>query len=187
MSALPDRIVMLNEANTFLRIARAYHAQADLLLRARPKDAATTQPGEFGLPVRHLYSHSIELYLKSFLRACGIDRQVLKNQFKHKLGELYAEAKNKQLVIDTADVAHFETVVDRLKNGHEDYEFRYFEGSIGTVDPEWIERATQALSVPVAAAIGKLLSDLVAEGQQLGLKPLWLPSQAVMSIGGPTK
>ena len=58
----------LEEAWTFLRIADAYKSQADRLLDVMPK----TETVEYGLPVRHLYCHAIELYLKASLRADGL-------------------------------------------------------------------------------------------------------------------
>jgi hypothetical protein len=184
VSAITDRIETLNEATTFLDLGRAYHEQADLLLEALISKAAITT-AESGLPVRHVYSHAIELYLKSFLRLSGIVRLDLRHKFGHKLGELYVAARDKGLSIETGDLRHFEMVIDRLKNGHEDYEFRYFEGSISTVDPTWIQAATRSLSDSVGNETERLRSTLETEARQQGLKFLPLPSRAVMSIGGP--
>lgn len=179
-----DRVEILNEATAFVDLARAYHDQADLLLDALI-DKAAFQTAESGLPVRHLYSHAIELYLKSYLRVAGKARLDLRRQFGHKLGELYAAAKNNGLSIDVAELAHFEVVIDRLKNGHEDLEFRYFDGSISTVDPVWIKAATRSLSDSVSGEVEKLRLALVAGAQQQGRKLLPLPSKALISIGGP--
>ena len=76
-------------------------------------------------------------------------------------------------------------VIDRLKNGHEDYEFRYFEGSISTVDPGWIQAATRSLSSSVGKDIEKLRSALESEARQQGRQLLPLPSKTVLSVGGP--
>ena len=186
MSSTADRMETLNEATTFLELGRAYHAQADLLLEALISKAPI-QTAESGLPVRHLYSHAIELYLKSYLRGAGVVRRDLgRKKFGHKLAVLYAAAKKVHgLFIESAELAHFEMVIDRLKNGHEDYEFRYFEGSISTVDPGWIQAATRSLSSSVGKDIENLRSALESEARQQGRQLLLLPSKIVMSVDGP--
>lgn len=174
----------MNETITFLDLGRAYHAQADLLLGVLTSKSPI-QTAESGLPVRHLYSHAIELYLKSFLRASEMVRLELRQRFGHKLGDLYAAARDNGLSIEIAELAHFEMVIDRLKNGHEDYEFRYFEGSISTVDPGWIQAATRSLSGSVGNEVEKLRSALETEVQRQGRQLLSLPSKVLISVGGP--
>src|SRR6478736_2420506 len=82
-----------NSTGLFLT-ANAYWEAAQIL--------APRTGGHSKRPAEHLFVHAIELYLKSLLsRLYGIEE--LKNQFRHNIPKLLAEAKKHHLAVSLAD------------------------------------------------------------------------------------
>jgi hypothetical protein len=150
----------LSEATALHSVAVAYHHQADRLLGV-VQEELKSRAAEFSLPVRFLHSHAIELYLKSFLRLRSTPMDELKYDFRHKLGELYAACGDLGFAVEEKDRTHVDTTIERLKSGHEDHEFRYFKGSISTVDPDWIQAAAVAISAPVRAELDSRSLEMI--------------------------
>ncbi len=189
---LPDGVVSepsgaqleeLSQAASLYSVGVAYHQQADRLLAAVEAELKALPP-EFGRPVRFLHSHAIELYLKAYLRLHGISLRELKDDFGHNLRNLHAASKSRGFAIEPRDQSHVETTIERLKNGYQDYEFRYFEGSIGTVDPDWIQAAALAIGACAKAELECRITGAAEAARQSGKTLVQVPLKAVMSVGG---
>ena len=165
-------------------IANVYRSQADQLLdliRVQLKSLAL----EHGLPVRYLYGHAIEMYLKAFLRAEGVTEDALRNNrmYGHRLEDLYTECKSRGLTMNSAEAACFDPVLHYLKKGHEEYQFRYFEEAIHTADPDPIKAAAQAIAHAAGAHIGNLLREYRQQAERGGKQVVSLPKKMLTSVG----
>lgn len=67
--------------------AVSYEAAARVLMAGLTRDMATHPSA----PTNHLLEHSIELYLKAFLRLNGVSLERLKNEFGHAIPKLFLE------------------------------------------------------------------------------------------------
>jgi hypothetical protein len=116
------------------------------------------------IPVRFLCSHSVELYLKAFLRLKGVSESVLAGKnMGHKLDKLYGECLLRGLPLDLSQKARIGLFVDYLRIGHNDYGFRYFDKSIITMGLREIE---ECLSV-VASVVGECFETARIEISQV--------------------
>ncbi len=59
-------------------------------------------------PISFLYYHAIELYLKSYLRSCGMTVDDLRSKFGHKAHDLALEASRSGLVLRAEDQELFQ-------------------------------------------------------------------------------
>ena len=106
-------------ARAFLNYARHYQAAADELSAIASQGR---QRPELAVPTTFLYSHTIELAFKAFLRAHG--RGILGTACQtHDLEKLYEECRRLGLVNDPVDIGN---VVELLNSGSEDQALRYF-------------------------------------------------------------
>lgn len=177
----------LEAAWIFLRIANAYKSQADQLLdliRAQLK----AQTVEYGLPVRHLYSHAIELYLKAWLLADGMPKAKLRNQrtYGHRLQKLYTECKSRRLTMASSEEAYFDRMLPQLKQGHEEYQFRYLEKTISTADPDLIRAAAHAIAPVAWAHFENLQREAKDQAEKTGKQFVLLPKRMFVSVGAGT-
>jgi hypothetical protein len=79
----------------------------------------------YSLVLYHLHTHSIELTLKAFLRAKGIDVKELKNKFSHGMTGLMAAATEHKLRVKKPKRSL--QILERLDQLGKVQTFRYFE------------------------------------------------------------
>jgi hypothetical protein len=82
----------------------------------------------FSMPIYYLYCHSLELVMKSFLRAKGLSTQQLgSRKFGHKLEKLWEECLRQGLQPVQKKSAIITEVIRSLDPFAEAYKFRYIE------------------------------------------------------------
>ncbi len=101
--ARPTREELADEARRvtplgYFNFAETYRTAARTLRRSKSK--ATHKES----PIRFLYYHAIELYLKAFLRAHDIHPYDLRTKYGHSVGRLSAKAVELGLSLDDEDV-----------------------------------------------------------------------------------
>jgi hypothetical protein len=178
----------LEAAWNCLNIANSYISQADQLL-GLTREQLKTLPAEHGLPVRHLYCHAIELYLKAFLRAEGVTNAEIRDNrtYGHRLEDLYTECKSRGLVLNSADTAFFDPMLrHHLKAGHEEYQFRYFDKSFQTADPDLIRAAGHVIARVAGAHVDNLLRELREQAVKDGKQVVSLAKKLFISVGAGT-
>ena len=82
----PDEITRIKPIGWF-HYAASYAISARYLTINKVE---TTHPDA---PIRHLYRHSIELYLKAYLLHSGVDVKTLKDKYGHNIEKLAVTAK----------------------------------------------------------------------------------------------
>jgi hypothetical protein len=177
----------LEAAWIFLRIANAYKSQANQLLDLIGAQLKT-QTVEYGLPVRHLYCHAIELYLKAWLLADGMPKTKLRNQrtYGHRLQKLYTECKSRRLVMASSEEAYFDRMLPQLRQGHEEYQFRYLEKTVSTADPDLIRAAAHAIAPVAWAHFENLKREAREQAEKEGKQFVLLPKRMFVSAGAGT-
>jgi hypothetical protein len=114
-------IGMFNFAESFLDAGRH-------LARACDKGELRLR---FDSPIYYLYSHALELMLKSFLRAKGHSAELLASRkFGHKLTVLWQECLKAGLTTEANNGAFIEAMIEILHPLATDYELRYLK--VGT-------------------------------------------------------
>ena len=98
-------------AMAVLSYARQYYQAAEIIF---------SNNRNLARPLLFLYFHTVELLLKSFLRAHGRKRS------KHQLWKLYQEARQFGLGIPGDNSFRLENVVALLESGNKTAAFRYF-------------------------------------------------------------
>jgi hypothetical protein len=88
--------------------------------------ASKAKPLLFDAPIRFLYYHSVELYLKSCLRGDGRSPGEIKSKYGHGFLKLQRACENRGLVIDDEDVAVIELI-----DGSNYWRSRYIETGFG--------------------------------------------------------
>ena len=83
-------IGLFNYANSYRKSAEALQSK---IIEATHPDA----------PIYFLYYHAIELYLKSYLRACDVTVNDLRSKFGHKVSDLALESNRLGLVLRDED------------------------------------------------------------------------------------
>jgi hypothetical protein len=174
----------LEAAWNLLTIANAYRSQADQLFDL-VRDQLKSLMFQHGLPVRHLYSHAVELYLKAFLRAEGLTETGIRDQrsYGHRLGDLYAACKSRGLTLSPYEAACFDRMLPYFKEGHEEYQFRYFEKSISTADPDLIRAAAHAIASVACAHVDNLLKEAGEQAVKGGKQIISWPKRMCLSVG----
>lgn len=108
-------IALFLSGESFLIAAQHLHADQDRkALRLR-----------FSMPIYYLYSHAVELALKSYLRACGLSAAKLKRKFGHSLERLFEGCVARGLVLKAVPEAFVPEVVTMLADLGRNHEFRY--------------------------------------------------------------
>jgi hypothetical protein len=109
----PDELQDDNERTTSMGLyvtAEAYR-QSAMLLDDKALWRAPNKIGHAQMPVRFLYSHAIELYLKALLRTRhGID--VIRDKYRHSFRLLLPEAEDIGLVLTCSDRDLFAVMID---------------------------------------------------------------------------
>jgi hypothetical protein len=98
------------------------------LISARHLDAAVEAKAlrlRFEMPIYYLYSHAVELVLKSFLRAKGLTADNLKDRFGHGLVRLYGACRERGLILNPIAAAIVDDMVAMLADLGRNHEFRY--------------------------------------------------------------
>jgi hypothetical protein len=171
-----------NGSQPYYGLALAYRRSADLLLEQIAK--AQTREARTDLPVRFLYSHTVELLLKAFLRLRGFEVDVLANRpYGHDLVALYDECNKLDLALADTDKRSLSVLIPYLEAGHGDYQFRYSEKSFSTADPNWMRRDVGKLADAVAAAVKNDNQAAEQEAKDAGMVRLNVPVQIIVSIG----
>lgn len=133
--------------------ARSYWQSGVLLHYAK---APVTHPDA---PVTLLLAHSIELYLKAFLRAKGIGVKDLKERFGHDFRALLEEAGNHGLAIDDED----RDIGELLAEKESIRRSRYIEtGYYQRPSLPALSRMCRSLDESVSEALGEAGSSLRA-------------------------
>jgi HEPN domain-containing protein len=129
----------------FIR-AQSFSDAARTLIKAGPPNDPYLWP-----PIGFLFFHSIELYLKAFLRLCGLTVDEL-TKLRHGLQRLAEEAKQRGLEITEHDMAVCEIVDDNDAM----IRARYVEtGSYRLPTNEALDETCQRLNATVHAALDK--------------------------------
>ena len=103
----------------WFNLAHAYLQDA-ATLEAAPKPSG----GFYGEPVRFLYFHSIELFLKAYLRLQGMEEAKLRNPpYSHSLTDLADEAERRALLISK----RVRVVCDAARDFDRPIEVRYIK------------------------------------------------------------
>jgi hypothetical protein len=178
-------MIELNIGEPFCWLARSYRRSADLLL-GRLREMNVAEGADY-LPVRFLYSHAVELLLKAFLRLRGVSVKALERKpYRHNLAGLFAECRARGLILPPEDEASCERLMTLLREGHAEYQFRYWERSLTTGDPDWIKEKVAKLSEAVVAEIKKV--QLAAEAAAKGAnEPLMMTPTGGMASIRPAK
>jgi HEPN domain-containing protein len=151
-------------AMSLLNYGREYHEAAEALFDSKP---SLTRVLNF------LYFHTVELLLKSYLRAHG------RTPWGHEISELYAEAEQLGLKIPH-DPLGLHNVVTLLETGNEDMAFRYFTLKSGSEpDLTWTRRVVAELLQAVTPFVESTW-DKSASGKPVKMTMTW-------SIPAPTK
>jgi hypothetical protein len=143
------RMNKYTQGRPFFPLAIGYRRSADFLEESLDKQQAEI-PDLF--PIYFLYSHAAELFLKAFLRLNGLSISVLaKNPYGHNLRNLYRKCKQCSL-----DLQELEPLLPLLIQGHDEYQFRYFDtSSVSTADLSWVREGVAKLADVVEAAVKK--------------------------------
>jgi hypothetical protein len=108
-------ISLFLSGESFLHAARHLHAGVDAKeLRLR-----------FEMPIYYLYSHAVELALKSYLRTCGVSVKDLGRKFGHDLNRLLQGCVERGLVLKPVPEAFVPEMVGMLADLGRNHEFRY--------------------------------------------------------------
>lgn len=139
---------------------------------------------DIGLPLRFLYSHSVELMLKAFLRIRGFSGGLGTKRYGHDLHNLFSECNNHDLVNLYPECASLSGFLQYLKEGHTEYQFRYWDKSFCTVEPSLLKNVVSVLAEAVVAESKKKhgeaeLAAAAAEGKVL----VQVPSAIMLSLG----
>lgn len=165
-----------NNGEPFYSLAVSYRYSADILRKHGDH--------QIGLPVRFLYSHSAELFFKAFLQIRGYTgKGALKKKFGHNLGKLLGECNTLGLTLKNQDVASFTNLISFLQAGHSEYEFRYFEESFNTADPNWISEEIGKLALAVKAEVEKERQIFIEKVSQEKRQFYDAPVKILISIG----
>jgi HEPN domain-containing protein len=143
-----------------LNYGRKYHQAAEIVF-----DKAGNDPGLTPV-LNFLYFHTVELLLKSYLRAHGRERR------GHKISELYDEARQLGLSIQD-DPWGLQNIVSLLESGNVEMGFRYFTLKSGS-EPElsWTRRIVGELLQTVTPVVESTLDKSVL-GKPAHFKITW--------------
>ena len=169
------------EGRSFYSLALAYRRAADLLLDHLDKEHASH--GESYLPIQFLYSHATELLLKAFLRLKGFSIDLAKRPYAHDLVKLYDESINHGLEVADLDQQSLRDLIRLLEDGHNDYQYRYFEKSFNTADSNWIRRDVCKLADAVEAEVEKQNQPAEKKAKEAGTCLAPVPYKLLISIG----
>jgi hypothetical protein len=137
------------EPLSWFLLAHAFLYDAAMLNKAV---AARRTFGYFESPVRFLYFHAIELFLKAFLRQCGLTEAALKKPkpYGHHLDALVTEAETRGLRV----TRRVRTVCDASATFDDPFEARYLRtGGKSITPPNRLHEAARDLQKAVEEAL----------------------------------
>ena len=165
-----------NFGEPFYGLAISYRCAADVLLEQGD--------GSIALPTRFLYSHAFELFFKAFLRLNGIGIDALaKRPYGHNLYELYEQCKRRGLTLTAQDQESLGHLMPLLKDGHAEYQYRYFEKSFNTAEPTWMRRDIAKLHTAIDVEVEKQRQALIEEAKEKNTVLIAVPIKMIVSIG----
>jgi hypothetical protein len=137
------------QGRPFFPLAIGYRRSADFLEEALNKKQAEI---EDLFPIYFLYSHAAELFFKAFLRLNGLSIAALaKKPYGHNLRKLYHKCNQHSLGLH-----ELEPLLPLLSEGHDEYQFRYFDkAAVSTADLSWLREGVAKLAEVVEAAVKK--------------------------------
>jgi len=111
----------------------------------------------FEMPIYYLYSHSIELTLKAFLRSSGLTaKELTRREWGHDLLKLWEGCFDRGFNLDQQTRLMIRGVLDLLAFYATTYEFRYVQVGLKTLPTlEAVREAAEALQIaikPIAEA-----------------------------------
>ena len=94
------------------------------------------------------YSHAVELFLKAFLRLNGltVDELSKKNPYGHDLLKLFEACVQRGLALPASDQGSLRQLIGLLMDGHDDYQYRYFDKSFTSAGLNWIRGDVRKLA-----------------------------------------
>ena len=136
------------EPLSWFLLAHAFLYDAAMLNKAV---AARRAGGYFVSPVRFLYFHAIELFLKAYLRQCGFAEAVLKNRpYGHRLDALATKAETQGLRL----TRRVRTICDTSATFDDPFEARYLRtGGKSISPPNRLHEAARDLQNAVEEAL----------------------------------
>ena len=147
-------------AMALLNYGRKYHQAAEIVF-----DQAASDPGLTPV-LNFLYFHTVELLLKSYLRAHG------REPWGHKISELYEEARQLGLIMQH-DPLGLHNIVSLLESGNVDMGFRYFTLKSGNEpDLNWTRRVVGEL-LQIVAPVVESAHNKSADGKPVHLRITW--------------
>jgi len=141
MTDMPDTIDRTPPIGLF-NFAESYRAAADILAHQHAREL------RFDSPMRYLYYHCIELYMKAFLRSEGLRVSEMKTRLGHHFSGLRQECISRGLVLKGDDGAMLDWIGDDYMDS------RYLEtGSKTVASIEGLSR----VAVSIANTVGRHL------------------------------
>jgi hypothetical protein len=116
----PDQIAEIDKRTTDIGL---YNFAEAYLLSAKTLTSQKIPGLRFADPIEYLFYHSIELFLKSYLRNRGLSAYILATQYSHNLVKLRDEAAALGLHLDQKENAR----IDHLQNEGLVIEARYIK------------------------------------------------------------
>jgi hypothetical protein len=162
----------------FFSLAVDFQRAADILQSQRQQDDLQ---GAF--PIYFLYSHSVELFLKAFLRLHGVEAAALaKKPYGHDLENLFKACMGYGLDLSEADKQFVAALLPLITPGHNDYLYRYFDKSFTTADPSWIREGVNRLMEAVTRAVNKAREAFEQEAKDQGKNLAPIPVRILATV-----
>ena len=155
------------------RLALAYRRSADQLLDHLDNDHTKNYASI--LPIQFLYSHAVELLFKAFLRYKGFSENLIKHKYRHDIAKLYDECNKQGLALSSVEHQSLLRLIPLLKDGHVEYQYRYFAKSFSTADPEWMCLDVGKLADAVGAEFEKQRQTAEQKAKEAGMGSVQIP------------
>lgn len=157
----------------YFNYAHSYAASAVALTKV---EVSATHPDA---PIRFLFHHAIEVYLKAYLLAHGLDTKKLKFEFGHKVRKLADGARDHGLVLSAADIQ----VIDQMDQTDNVMSSRYVRFGIHQLLPldalhECCFRLNEAIGHEVYAGSGVTRIPVLEKGPMNRLVELHIDSDS---------
>ena len=167
---LEDR---LNPGRPYLSLANEYLRSADHLRETLPSHA-----GLPGYPLRLLYAHASELYLKAFLVTAGYSVDDLaRDPYKHDLVALLNEANDCGLGCEAARLT-----MQHMQAGHYDLQFRYNQYGLILVGVEWLSEGIHFIARTVCKELHDVKQNADEEVRAQGKVLIDVPTRITLSV-----
>ena len=132
------------------------------------------------LAVMFLLAHALELLLKAYVELMAPED---KKMYRHDLGHLWERSVSLGLLVEDASAqAEVGVIVSNLKDGHEEYQFRYANKSFNYSGPIMTEQAIQKVHVAVLQKLNVHEDQRKAELERQGMVSIAVPVGIRISI-----